>query len=158
MSFFLTKNRILLLGTSPFHYLSLIFLNQLGWDQFVMIHSIAWQDAIHVFWKVVGEGTGLQVRKGLTGSPWQLAAIISRGDGRRTGRSFSYWVRQQVSISTDWTSDALSIWTPAYWYRVRTRNPKQKAFWVLGGLQSMGSQRVGHNWATNTHTHILYIS
>ena len=22
-----------------------------------------------------------------------------------------------------------------------------------GGLQSMGSQRVGHNWATNTHTH-----
>ena len=23
-----------------------------------------------------------------------------------------------------------------------------------GGLQSMGSQRVGHDWATNTHTHI----
>ena len=22
-----------------------------------------------------------------------------------------------------------------------------------GGLQSMGSQRVGHNWVTNTHTH-----
>ena len=22
-----------------------------------------------------------------------------------------------------------------------------------GGLQSMGSQRVGHDWATNTHTH-----
>ena len=22
-----------------------------------------------------------------------------------------------------------------------------------GGLQSMGSQRVGHNWASNTHTH-----
>ena len=22
-----------------------------------------------------------------------------------------------------------------------------------GGLQSMGLQRVGHNWATNTHTH-----
>ena len=22
-----------------------------------------------------------------------------------------------------------------------------------GGLQSMASQRVGHNWATNTHTH-----
>ena len=26
------------------------------------------------------------------------------------------------------------------------------------GLQSMGSQRVGHNWATNTHTHALYES
>ena len=25
----------------------------------------------------------------------------------------------------------------------------------LGGLQSMGSQRVRHDWATNTHTHIL---
>ena len=23
-----------------------------------------------------------------------------------------------------------------------------------GGLQSMGSQRVGHNWATNMHTHL----
>ena len=27
-----------------------------------------------------------------------------------------------------------------------------------GGLQSMGLQRVGHNWATHTHTHILGIS
>ena len=26
----------------------------------------------------------------------------------------------------------------------------------LGGLQSMGSQRVRHDWATNTHT--IYIS
>ena len=26
-----------------------------------------------------------------------------------------------------------------------------------GGLQSMGSQRVRHDWATNTHTHILGI-
>ena len=24
-----------------------------------------------------------------------------------------------------------------------------------GGLQSMGSQRVGHDWSDNTHTHIL---
>ena len=27
-----------------------------------------------------------------------------------------------------------------------------------GWLQSMGSQRVGHNWVTNTHTHILYLA
>ena len=25
-----------------------------------------------------------------------------------------------------------------------------------GELQSMGSQRVGHNWATNKHTHKYY--
>ena len=31
------------------------------------------------------------------------------------------------------------------WRIPRTKEP--------GGLQSMGSQRVGHNWATNTHTH-----
>ena len=24
-----------------------------------------------------------------------------------------------------------------------------------GGLQSVGSQRVGHDWATNTHTHTI---
>ena len=27
----------------------------------------------------------------------------------------------------------------------------------LGGLQSMGPERVGHNWVTNTHTHTTTI-
>lgn len=39
--FFLIKNMILFLGTSSFYSISLIFLNQLGSDQFVMIHHIA---------------------------------------------------------------------------------------------------------------------
>ena len=33
------------------------------------------------------------------------------------------------------------------WRIPRTEEP--------GGLQSMGSQRIGHDWATNTYKHIL---
>ena len=35
------------------------------------------------------------------------------------------------------------------WRIPRTKEP--------GRLQSMGSQRVGHNWATNTHIHFLIV-
>ena len=43
-------------------------------------------------------------------------------------------------------------------------NPLQYIAWRIpwteepGGLQSMGSQRVGHDWATNTYTHPIYIT
>ena len=32
---------------------------------------------------------------------------------QRNGKGFSYWVREQASISIDWTSDAPSILIPA---------------------------------------------
>ena len=78
----------------------------------------------------------------------------------------SWWLRGKES-ACNWSGNWFLCWSIQWVWSLGWEDPLEKEMtthsnilaWIIprteepGGRQSRGSQRVGHNWVTNTHTH-----
>ena len=80
---------------------------------------------------------------------WHPTPVLLPGKshGRRSLVGYSPWGREE---SVDWAT-SLSLFTFMHWRRKWQPTPvllpgESQGFWEPGGLPSMGSHRVGHDW------------
>ena len=100
----------------------------------------------------------LQIRQFLCEGYWDTEIVLKAWA--------SWWLRSKES-ACNWSGNWFLCWSIQWVWSLGWEDPLEKEMtthsnilaWIIprteepGGRQSRGSQRVGHNWVTNTHTH-----
>ena len=111
-----------------------------------------------VCWSVCGEGGTTLLACGHVHQPGYLWAVIKgfyEGIINYTASLVARMVKSLLAMRETWVrsqhqEDPLEKGMATHFSIPAWRIPWTEEPW---GLQSVGSQRVGHNWAINTHTH-----